>query len=73
LKQKIPGVTNNRSRKDYIELEDKQSLKIGNENSFSILTEGHTTGSMCYQANDIGIIHDYLKVVDFIKEMVGLV
>jgi glyoxylase-like metal-dependent hydrolase (beta-lactamase superfamily II) len=51
-KQKIPGVSNSISRKDYILLEDKQTLKIGNENSFSILTEGHTTGSMCYQVNE---------------------
>ena len=51
-KQKIPFVSNSLSRKDYILLEDKQTLKIGNENSFSILTEGHTTGSMCYQIND---------------------
>ena len=51
-KQKIPFVSNSISRKDYILLEDKQTLKIGNENSFSILTEGHTTGSMCYQIND---------------------
>ena len=50
-KQKIPGVSNSISRKDYILLEDEQTLKIGNENSFSILTEGHTTGSMCYQVN----------------------
>jgi glyoxylase-like metal-dependent hydrolase (beta-lactamase superfamily II) len=51
-KQKIPFVSNHLSRKDYILLEDKQTLKIGNENSFSILTKGHTTGSMCYQIND---------------------
>ena len=51
-KQKIPFVSNSLSRRDYILLEDKQTLKIGNENSFSILTEGHTTGSMCYQIND---------------------
>ena len=51
-KQKIPGVSNSISRKDYILFEDKQTLKIGNENSFSILTEGHTTGSTCFQVND---------------------
>jgi glyoxylase-like metal-dependent hydrolase (beta-lactamase superfamily II) len=51
-KQKIPFVSNSLSRKDYILLEDKQTLNIGNENAFSILTEGHTTGSMCYQIND---------------------
>ena len=51
-KQKIPGVSNSISRKDYILLENNQLLKIGNDNSFSILTEGHTSGSMCYQVND---------------------
>jgi glyoxylase-like metal-dependent hydrolase (beta-lactamase superfamily II) len=64
-KQKIPGVSNSLSRKDYILLEDKQSLKIGNENSFSILTEGHTTGSMCYQVNDKYLFTgDILSLVD---------
>ena len=64
-KQKIPGVSNNLSRKDYIMLEDKQSLKIGNEASFSILTEGHTTGSMCYQVNDKYLFTgDILSLVD---------
>ena len=64
-KQKIPGVSNSISRKDYILLEDKQTLKIGNENSFSILTEGHTTGSMCYQVNDKYLFTgDILSLVD---------
>ena len=64
-KQKIPGVSNSISRKDYILLEDKQILKIGNENSFSILTEGHTTGSMCYQVNDKYLFTgDILSLVD---------
>jgi len=51
-KQKIPFVSNSISRKDYILLEDKQTLNIGKQNSFSILTEGHTTGSMCYLVNE---------------------
>ena len=64
-KQKIPGMSNSISRKDYILLEDKQTLKIGNENSFSILTEGHTTGSMCYQVNDKYLFTgDILSLVD---------
>jgi hydroxyacylglutathione hydrolase len=50
--QKIPGVNNKISRNDYILLDDKQTLKIGNENSFTILTEGHTTGSICLQVNE---------------------
>jgi len=50
-KQKIPFVSNSLSRKDYILLENKQTLNIGKQNSFSILTAGHTTGSMCYQVN----------------------
>jgi glyoxylase-like metal-dependent hydrolase (beta-lactamase superfamily II) len=51
-KQKIPGVSNKISRNDYTLLEDQQTLIIGNEKSFSILTSGHTSGSMCYQVND---------------------
>jgi glyoxylase-like metal-dependent hydrolase (beta-lactamase superfamily II) len=51
-KQKIPFISNKISRKDYILLEDKQILKIGNESSLSILTEGHSSGSMCFQVND---------------------
>ena len=64
-KQKIPGMSNSISRKDYILLEDKQTLKIGDEYSFSILTEGHTTGSMCYQVNDKYLFTgDILGLVD---------
>lgn len=64
-KQKIPGVSNSISRKDYILLEDRQTLKIGNENFLSILTEGHTTGSMCYQVNDKYLFTgDILSLVD---------
>ena len=63
--QKIPGVNNKISRNDYILLDDKQILKIGNENSFTILTEGHTTGSMCYQINDKFLFTgDILSLVD---------
>jgi glyoxylase-like metal-dependent hydrolase (beta-lactamase superfamily II) len=51
-KQKIPGVSNKISRNDYTLLEDHQTLTIGNEKSFSILTKGHTSGSMCFQVND---------------------
>ena len=51
-KQKIPGVSNKISRNDYTLLEDHQTLIIGNEKSFSILTKGHTSGSMCFQVND---------------------
>lgn len=50
--QKIPGVNNEISRNDYILLDDAQNLKIGNNNSFTILTEGHTTGSICLQVNE---------------------
>ena len=51
-KQKIPGNSNSISRIDYTLLEDKQTLNIGNVKIFGILTEGHTSGSMCYQVND---------------------
>ena len=63
--QKIPGINNKINRNDYILLDDKQTLKIGNENSFTILTEGHTTGSMCYQVNDKYLFTgDILSLVD---------
>jgi len=51
-KQKIPFVSNSITRKDYTLLEDKQTVNIGNVKIFGILTEGHTTGSMCYQVNE---------------------
>ncbi|MCX6642276.1 MAG: MBL fold metallo-hydrolase, partial [Candidatus Bathyarchaeota archaeon] len=51
-KQKIPGYSNSISRKDYTLLEDKQTLKIGNVKILGILTEGHSSGSMCYQVNE---------------------
>ena len=51
-KQKIPGVSNKISRNDYTLLEDQQTFTIGNEKSFNILTEGHTSGSMCFLIND---------------------
>ena len=51
-KQKIPGYSNSISRKDYTLLEDKQTLNIGRVKIIGILTEGHTSGSMCYQVND---------------------
>jgi len=51
-KQKIPFISNKMSRKDYILLEDKQTIYIGNVKIFGILTEGHTSGCMCYQVNE---------------------
>jgi glyoxylase-like metal-dependent hydrolase (beta-lactamase superfamily II) len=51
-KQKIPGYSNSISRKDYTLLEDKQTLIIGKVKVFCILTEGHSSGSMCYQVNE---------------------
>jgi glyoxylase-like metal-dependent hydrolase (beta-lactamase superfamily II) len=51
-KQKIPGVSNKISRNDYALLLDQQTFTIGNEKSFTILTEGHTSGSMCFLIND---------------------
>jgi len=51
-KQKIPFYNNSISRKDYILLEDNQTFNIGNVKIFGILTEGHTSGSMCYQVNE---------------------
>ncbi len=33
-------------------MDDQQTLNIGNVKIFGILTEGHTSGSMCFQVND---------------------
>jgi hydroxyacylglutathione hydrolase len=51
-KQKMPGYNNNISRSDYILLDDNQNLVIGKHKIHCILTEGHTSGSMCFQIND---------------------
>ncbi len=51
-KQKIPGYNNSISRTDYILLDDQQNLEIGKHKIHCILTEGHTSGSMCYQVNE---------------------
>jgi hydroxyacylglutathione hydrolase len=50
-KQKMPLYTNSISRTDYSLLEDGQTLVIGSVTVHGILTEGHTSGSMCYQVN----------------------
>jgi glyoxylase-like metal-dependent hydrolase (beta-lactamase superfamily II) len=51
-KQKVPGYNNSISRKDYILLDDKQTVEIGKHKINCILTEGHTSGSMCFQVNN---------------------
>lgn len=51
-KQKMPGYNNSISRKDYILLDDNQTVEIGKHKINCILTEGHTSGSMCFQVND---------------------
>jgi glyoxylase-like metal-dependent hydrolase (beta-lactamase superfamily II) len=51
-KQKIPGYNNSISRSDYLLLDDQQTVNIGNTKVLGILTEGHTSGSMCFQIND---------------------
>lgn len=51
-KQKMPMVNNSISRKDINLLDDKQVLTIGSHKINCILTEGHTSGSMCYQINE---------------------
>lgn len=51
-KQKIPGYNNSISRSDYILLDDQQLIEIGRHKINCILTEGHTSGSMCYQINE---------------------
>jgi glyoxylase-like metal-dependent hydrolase (beta-lactamase superfamily II) len=61
-KQKIPFVNNKMSRSDYILLEDKQTLQIGSHKINCILTEGHSSGSMCFQINE-----KYLFVGDMLS------
>lgn len=50
--QKMPGYSNSMSSQDYTTLDDQQTLHIGKVKILGILTEGHTSGSMCYQVND---------------------
>jgi glyoxylase-like metal-dependent hydrolase (beta-lactamase superfamily II) len=50
--QKVPGYNNSISRNDYILLENQQTFSIGSHKIFCILTEGHTSGSMCFQINE---------------------
>jgi glyoxylase-like metal-dependent hydrolase (beta-lactamase superfamily II) len=50
--QKIPGVSNSISVKDYNLLENNETKTFANIKVFNILTEGHTTGSLCYLIND---------------------
>lgn len=61
-KQKIPFVNNKMSRSDYILLDDKQTFEIGSHKINCILTEGHSSGSMCFQVND-----KYLFVGDMLS------
>lgn len=61
-KQKIPFINNKMSRNDYILLDDKQSFVIGSHKINCILTEGHSSGSMCFQVND-----KYLFVGDMLS------
>jgi len=51
-KQKMPGYNNSISRNDYVLLDDNQDIVIGKHKIHCILTEGHTSGSMCYQVNE---------------------
>jgi len=51
-KQKMPGYNNSISRNDYILLDDNQNVVIGAHKIHCILTEGHTSGSMCFQVNE---------------------
>lgn len=65
-KQKIPFVNNKMSRNDYILLDDKQTFEIGSHKINCILTEGHSSGSMCFQVND-----KYLFVGDMLSLQEG--
>ncbi|MDD4993988.1 MAG: MBL fold metallo-hydrolase [Paludibacter sp.] len=49
---KMMFIHNSISRKDYTLLEDQQLLKVGNTTVKSIITPGHTPGSMSYLIND---------------------
>jgi glyoxylase-like metal-dependent hydrolase (beta-lactamase superfamily II) len=61
-KQKIPFFNNKMSRNDYILLDDNQIIEIGSHRINCILTEGHSSGSMCFQVND-----KYLFVGDMLS------
>jgi glyoxylase-like metal-dependent hydrolase (beta-lactamase superfamily II) len=61
-KQKIPFINNKMSRNDYILLDDKQTFEIGSHKINCILTEGHSSGSMCFQINE-----KYLFVGDMLS------
>jgi hydroxyacylglutathione hydrolase len=50
-KQKMPFYNNSISRNDYSVLDDGQTVVLGSITVHGILTEGHTSGSMCYQVN----------------------
>jgi glyoxylase-like metal-dependent hydrolase (beta-lactamase superfamily II) len=65
-KQKIPFVNNKMSRNDYILLNDKQTFQIGSHKINCILTEGHSSGSMCFQVNE-----KYLFVGDILSLQTG--
>jgi len=49
---KMMFIHNSISRKDYTLLDDQQLLKVGNTTVKSIMTPGHTPGSMSYLVND---------------------
>jgi len=51
-KQKMPGYNNSISKTDYSLLEENQTVDIGTHKIHCILTEGHTSGSMCFQVNE---------------------
>ncbi len=51
-KHKIFFITNKISTKDYILLDDQQTISIGNIKVKGYLMPGHTSGSMAYLIND---------------------
>ncbi|MEI8202572.1 MAG: MBL fold metallo-hydrolase [Bacteroidota bacterium] len=51
-KSKFLWFGNNIHTKDYATLDDQQILTINNTKVQCILTQGHTSGSMCYLIND---------------------
>ncbi len=51
-KSKFLWFGNDIKTKDYITLDDQQTLQINHTKIQGILTEGHTSGSMCFLVND---------------------
>jgi hydroxyacylglutathione hydrolase len=64
-KSKFLFFGNHINTKDYLLMEDQETLILGNTKIKGILTPGHTSGSMCYLVNDKYLFTgDALKLKD---------